>query len=180
VIVGTGTGAGVVVHGQVLDGLHGIAGEWGHNPLPWPDPDEWPGPACYCGKTGCIETFLSGPGLARDFRIAAGESHGSMIGPEDIVRLAADGDATAEAALVRYERRMAKALASVVNVLDPDIIVLGGGMSNLSRLYDRVPRHLGEFVFACGPDERVRTPIVPARYGDASGVRGAAWLWDER
>jgi fructokinase len=194
VIVGSGTGAGVVVAGQVLTGPHGIAGEWGHNPLPWPAADEWPGPPCYCGKTGCIETFLSGPGLAADFaRVTADPVLGTVpaIGvgqdlhpvgrprasPEEIVARAEAGDAQAAAALDRYERRMARALASVINVLDPSVIVLGGGMSNVARLYANVPRLLGDYVFACGPGEQVRTPIVPARHGDASGVRGAAWLW---
>jgi fructokinase len=187
VIVGTGTGAGLVVRGQVLTGPHGIAGEWGHNPLPWPDAGEWPGPPCYCGKTGCIETFLSGPGLAGDFaRATAGvlresRSAGDRAATsEEIAALAAAGDAQAEAALERYERRMARALASVINVLDPDVIVLGGGMSKLARLYDNVPRHLGAYVFARGASERVRTPILRARHGDASGVRGAAWLWPDR
>ena len=171
VIVGTGTGAGIVVRGQVLTGPRGIAGEWGHNPMPWPQADEWPGPPCYCGKTGCIETFLSGPGLAADFD--------PTVQAEDVVRLAAGGDTRAEAALDRYERRMARALASIINILDPNVIVLGGGMSKVARLYENVPRHLGEFVFARGPREHIRTLIVPARHGDASGVRGAAWLWND-
>ena len=170
VIVGTGTGAGIAVRGRVLTGPHGIAGEWGHNPLPWPEPDEWPGPTCYCGKTGCIENFLSGPGLSAD----AGQ-----VAAQEVVRLAESGDGDAEAALLRYERRMARALASVINILDPDVIVLGGGMSNVSRLYDNVPRCWSEFVFSRGVDERVRTRLVRAAHGDASGVRGAAWLWND-
>jgi fructokinase len=180
VIVGTGTGGGVVVRGQVLSGVQGIAGEWGHNPLPWPGPDEWPGPPCYCGKSGCIETFLSGPGMTADFLRTAGPLRGTRPPeqPEEIVRLAAAGEAAAEAALVRYESRMARALASVINVLDPDVIVLGGGLSNIQRLYDAVPRYWSEFVFARGAGEIVRTRLLPAAHGDASGVRGAAWLWN--
>lgn len=168
VIVGTGTGAGIVIGGRVLEGLHGIAGEWGHNPMPWPEPGEWPGPRCYCGRSGCIETFLSGPGLAADC---------GGIDAERIVALADGGDAAAAAALVRYERRMARALAAVINLLDPDVIVLGGGVSNVGRLYANVPRYWSRYVFACGPGEAVRTRLVPAAHGDASGVRGAAWLW---
>ena len=201
VIVGTGTGAGIVIRNRVLTGPHGIAGEWGHNPLPWPESHEWPGPACYCGRTGCIETFLSGPGLAADFAAAAGALGDSLpvtgthstgllraaspttaraaAQAKDIVVLAARGDAAAEAALVRYERRMARALASIINILDPDVIVLGGGMSNIARLYENVPRYWSEFVFARGPAEQVRTPLVRAHHGDASGVRGAAWLWND-
>lgn len=182
VIVGTGTGAGIVVRGQVLTGPHGIAGEWGHNPLPWAGSDEWPGPKCYCGKTGCVETFLSGPGLARDFSHSL--DRGSMVrtppySAEQIVQAAASGDRDAEAALVRYDRRMAQALASIINVLDPDVIVLGGGMSKMVRLYTNVPRYWPDFVFARGPQESVRTRLVPAAHGDASGVRGAAWLWND-
>jgi fructokinase len=172
VIAGTGVGGGIVVHGRIVTGVNGIAGEWGHNPLPWPDADETRGPACYCGKRGCIETFLSGPGLAADHERACGVT---MPAPE-IVDRARRGDATAEATLRRYERRMARALASVINVLDPDIIVLGGGMSNIDRLYANVPAIWDEFVFAAGGDV-VRTKLVRARHGDSSGVRGAAWLW---
>lgn len=170
VIVGTGTGAGVAIRGQALLGQHGIAGEWGHNPLPWPDDDERPGPACYCGKSGCIETFLSGPALARDCR---------LTGPAlTAAEIAVSDSAEAHAALARYERRMARALASIINILDPDVIVLGGGLSNISRLYANVPRLWGEYMFAAGARERVRTRLVPARHGDASGVRGAAALWE--
>jgi fructokinase len=179
VIVGTGTGAGIAVRGRVLTGPHGIAGEWGHNPLPWPEPDEWPGPTCYCGKTGCIETFLSGPGLAAD--CARHDSRTIEVQPAavEIVQRAESGDVDAEAALLRYERRMARALASVINILDPDVIVLGGGMSNVPRLYDNVPRYWSEFVFSRGVHERVQTRLVRAAHGDASGVRGAAWLWND-
>ena len=180
VIVGTGTGAGIAVRGSVLTGPHGIAGEWGHNSMPWPEPGEWPGPSCYCGKTGCIETFLSGPGLSSDFTRANGESAADRAVPtaEEVVRRASEGEAAAEAALQRYERRMARALASIINVLDPDVIVLGGGMSNVSRLYDNVPRHWPDFVFARGLTEPVRTRLVRPAHGDSSGVRGAAWLWN--
>ena len=164
VIVGTGCGAGVVVHGRPLTGPNAIAGEWGHNPLPWPQASEWPGPACYCGKTGCIETWLSGPGLARDL--------GAGLAPPDIVARAEAGDADCEAALQRYEDRLARGLAHVINVLDPEVIVLGGGMSNLQRLYDNVPARWGRYVFS----DAVSTRLVAPRFGDSSGVRGAAWL----
>jgi fructokinase len=170
VIVGTGTGGGIVVDGRMIDGINGIAGEWGHNPLPWPMDEERPGPACYCGRHGCIETFLSGPGLARDYRRTTGES----LEGAAIAERAERGEPAAEATLERYEHRMARALASVVNLLDPDVIVLGGGVSNLRRLYERVPALWHQFVFS----DRVDTRLVPPRYGDASGVRGAAWLWD--
>ena len=174
VIVGTGTGAGIVVRGQVLSGANGIAGEWGHNALPWPNDDERPGPACYCGKSGCIETFLSGPGMTADHERSTGRRE---LPPE--IALAADrGDGAAVATMERYERRMARALAAVINMLDPDVIVLGGGMSNIDRLYDNVPRLWSDWVFAAtGSAPDIRTRLVRARHGDASGVRGAAWLW---
>ena len=168
-ILGTGVGSGIVVHGRVLDGPNGIAGEWGHNPLPWPRDDERPGPSCFCGRSGCIETFLSGPGLARDFETRTGES----ATPQDIVDRAAAGDAGCDAALKRYEERLARALAHVINVLDPDVIVLGGGMSNVTRLYARVPELWKPWVFS----DRVDTRLVRHTHGDSSGVRGAAWLW---
>jgi fructokinase len=172
VIVGTGTGAGIVVAGEVLVGPNGIAGEWGHNPLPWPADDERPGPACYCGRRGCIETFLSGPGLQADY-----ERHtGQRRAPAAIVEDATSGSQPARDALARYEDRMARALAGVVNLLDPDVIVLGGGMSNIAHLYDAVPRLWTPFVFS----DTVTTRLVRARHGDASGVRGAAWLWPHR
>jgi fructokinase len=170
VIVGTGTGGGLVVDGRIWTGPNAIAGEWGHNPLPWPRDDEWPGPACYCRQTGCIETFLSGPGLARDHARVAGEH---LEAPAIVARAAA-GDAAAEATLARYEARMARALASLVNVLDPEVIVLGGGLSNLARLYDAVPRLWGASVFS----DRVDTRLLPPVHGDTSGARGAAWLWE--
>jgi fructokinase len=172
VIVGTGCGGGVVVRGHVLTGSSAIAGEWGHNPLPWPMPDELPGPPCYCGKRGCLETFLSGPGLVRDYVAAADTSPDGVTGA-DVVARAASGDAAARASLDRYAHRLARGLATIINVLDPDVIVLGGGVSNVAMLYDAVPRWLGEFVFS----DRVATTLVPPRHGDSSGVRGAAWLW---
>jgi fructokinase len=171
VIVGTGTGAGIVVRGEVVAGPNGIAGEWGHNPLPWPADDERPGPPCYCGRRGCIETFLSGPGLQADYERQTGRSRP----PVEIVE-AARGDQAAGHALARYAERMARALASVINVLDPDVIVLGGGMSNIASLYDEVPRLWAPFVFS----DTVVTRLVRAKHGDASGVRGAAWLWPAR
>jgi fructokinase len=171
VIVGTGTGGGIAVEGRVLVGPNAIAGEWGHNPLPWPREGEWPGPACYCGKTACIEMFLSGPGLSLDHERATG----TRLSVPEIVQHAADGDAAAEATLARYEDRMARALAAVINILDPDVIVLGGGMSNLARLYEAVPRLWTEYAFS----DRVATPLRPPIHGDSSGVRGAAWLWPE-
>ncbi len=169
VIVGTGSGAGICVNGRLLAGPNAIAGEWAHNPLPWPADDERPGPTCYCGMRGCIETFLSGPGMAADH-----EGHGGeRLTAEDVVSLAADGDPGAEATLARYEDRMARSLATVINVLDPHVIVLGGGLSNIERLYVNVPRLWGRYVFS----DRVDTRLVRAMHGDSSGVRGAAWLW---
>ncbi len=174
VIVGTGTGGGVVVNGQLLRGANAISGEWGHNPLPWPQLDELPGPECYCGRRGCIETFLSGPGLARDHAAMTGEQGDAV----EIVAQAEAGNANAEASLQRYAQRMARALASVINLLDPEVIVLGGGMSNIYRLYETVPLLWGEYVFSTGVEnEPVRTRLLPPKHGDSSGVRGAAWLW---
>ncbi len=169
VIVGTGTGGGLVVGGRVLGGANGIAGEWGHNPLPWPRSGELPGPACYCGRRGCIETFLSGPGLSRDFR----EMTDRLLAPPAIVAAAERGEHDAEAALLRYEDRLARSLAHVINVLDPEVIILGGGMSNIDRLYRNVPAQWANYVFS----DRVDTRLVPPVHGDSSGVRGAAWLW---
>jgi len=169
VIIGTGTGGGLVVNQQLVSGPNGISGEWGHNPLPWPQPEELPGPACYCGRYGCIETWLSGPGLARDHRLA----HGVTLEAITIVQCAELGDTRAAATLQRYVDRMARALASVINILDPDVIVLGGGVSNFKRLYEAIPSRWGEYVFS----DRVDTRLVAAKHGDASGVRGAAWLW---
>ncbi len=166
VIVGTGTGGGIVIHGRALSGPNAIAGEWGHNPLPWPRADELPGQPCYCGKHGCIETWLSGPALEREFRRVTGDG----LRGSEIAKLA---DSRAEAVLGAYENRMARALASVINILDPEVIVLGGGVSNITRLYDNVPRIWGDYVFS----DRVDTRLLPPKYGDSSGVRGAAWLW---
>jgi fructokinase len=170
VILGTGTGAGIVANGRVLVGPNAIAGEWGHNPLPAPREGEWPGPSCYCGRTGCIELFLSGPGLSRDYA----EHGGDPITAVEIAERAAGGNAGAEACLVRYEDRLARALAGVINILDPDVIVLGGGMSNLDRLITSVPAIWGAYIFS----DAVATRLVRAVHGDSSGVRGAAWLWE--
>ncbi len=168
VIVGTGTGAGLVVNGRVLDGANGIAGEWGHNPLPWPRPDELPGPGCWCGLSGCIETWLSGPAMAQD-HFSHSEEHYS---PPEIVAAAVAGAPAADATLHRYEGRMARALAHVINLFDPEVIVLGGGMSNIQRLYETVPMLWHEYIFS----DCVTTRLLPPCHGDSSGVRGAAWL----
>ncbi len=172
VILGTGVGGGLAIHGRVLAGPNAIAGEWGHNPLPWPAPSELPGPPCYCGLAGCIETWLSGPGLARDYRAATGLAQDSPA----IVAAAAAGDDAAEAALCRYEDRLARGLATVINILDPATIVLGGGISNLERLYARVPAIWQRYVFS----DTVRTRLLPPMHGNSSGVRGAAWLGRNR
>jgi fructokinase len=169
VILGTGVGAGIVVDGRVIEGRNAIAGEWGHNPLPWPRDDERPGAACYCGRHGCIETWLSGPGFERDHLRHAGAAQSAHA----IVAAAAAGDAGAQASLARYEERLARALAHVVNLLDPDVIVLGGGMSNVETLYTRVPALWGPWIFS----DRVDTVLARHVHGDSSGVRGAAWLW---
>jgi fructokinase len=168
VIIGTGTGAGIVVNGNVLSGPNNIAGEWGHNPLPWPMADELPGPECYCGHRGCIETFLSGPGMMKLHQ----QDTGISLSPAEIVAKAEGGDKTCELSLQRYENRLARSLAHVINILDPDVIVLGGGMSNIERLYLNVPQLWGDWVFS----DRVDTRLVKHRFGDSSGVRGAAWL----
>ncbi len=213
VILGTGVGGGIVVNGHVLSGPNGIAGEWGHNPLPWAQPRELPGPDCYCGKRGCIETFLSGPGMAKLHEINNKEtvrpelveglesvsvstscacavganapySHGLplagatrtdsgfVLSAEEIVQRAEQGDPACERSLRTYEHRLARSLAHVINILDPDVIVLGGGMSNIERLYTNVPALWGDWVFS----DRVDTRLVKNKYGDSSGVRGAAWL----
>jgi fructokinase len=169
VILGTGVGGGVVVDRHALEGGNAIAGEWGHNPLPWPANGEMPGPRCGCGKEGHIEAFLSGPGLARDLKLAAGPS----LAPAQIIARADSGDGACEAALARYEERLARALASVINLLDPDAIVLGGGLSNAERLYRNVPKRWGPYVYS----DSVTTALLKAKHGDASGVRGAARLW---
>jgi fructokinase len=167
-ILGTGVGGGIVVHNRVLTGPNSIAGEWGHNPLPWPNVDELPGPPCYCGKKGCIETFLSGPGFAADHAVRTGES----IDPKTIAERAAGGDMLCRQTVSLYENRLARSLAVVINVLDPDVIVLGGGMSNIDSLYENVPRLWRQYVFS----DLVVTRLLAAKHGDSSGVRGAAWL----
>ena len=172
VILGTGTGGGLVVNGRVIAGANAIAGEWGHNPLPAPGDDEWPGPACYCGRTGCIETFLSGPGLSRDYA-ASGSGPLAAI---DIAARAEAGERRALSCLTRYEHRLARALAGVINIVDPDVIVLGGGLSNIDGLSTAVTAQWSPYVFS----DRVDTRLARARHGDSSGVRGAAWLWEAR
>ena len=169
VIIGTGTGAGIIINGKVLDGPNAIAGEWGHNPMPWPEQSELPGPQCYCGKQGCIETFLSGPGLTHEYQRVSGKTLSAI----EIVEQAAASNEQAEASLQRYEGRMARGLAHIINILDPNIIVLGGGMSNVQRLYKNVPELWDEYIFS----DVVNTRLLPPLYGDSSGVRGAAWLW---
>jgi fructokinase len=174
VILGTGAGGGIVVNGKPLGGINGIGGEWGHNPLPSPrlledGRDERPGPACYCGRNGCIETWISGPGFEADFQAWSGEKCSSV----EIAGAASRGDGAAKAALERYMDRLARGLAHIVNVLDPDVIVLGGGMSNIGSLYTEVPRIWGQYIFS----DSVLTVLKPPVHGDSSGVRGAAWLW---
>jgi fructokinase len=174
VILGTGCGGGIAIRGaegaHVRVGPNGVSGEWGHNPLPWPAADELPGPLCYCGQHGCLETWISGTGLANDHARGTGKP---LTGPE-IVAAAAAGDPAAEASLKRLEDRIGRALASVINLLDPDVIVLGGGLSKLDRLYANVPRLIERHLFGGGA---LATPLRRAKHGDASGVRGAAWLW---
>jgi len=169
VILGTGVGGGIALGGRILLGANAIAGEWGHNPLPWPTPGEIPGPACYCGRSGCIETFLSGPALAADHRRHGGQ----QLSPAEIARLAALGDAHCGATIERYMGRLARGLASVINLIDPDAIVLGGGLSGISALYERVPHLWRQYIFS----DKVVTRLLPPAHGDSSGVRGAAWLW---
>jgi fructokinase len=170
VILGTGVGGGIAIRRQIHDGPNQIAGEWGHNPLPWmTDEDRAAAPACYCGKTGCIETFLSGPGFERDYERSSGIARSS----HDIVRAAAGADTAAIGALRRYSDRLARGLAGVINILDPEIVVLGGGMSNLPDLVPSVSTLLPRYVFT----DTVRTVVAPNLHGDSSGVRGAAWLW---
>jgi len=169
VILGTGVGGGVVVDGRALSGANAICGEWGHNSLPWPAPEEMPGPRCACGRNGCIEAFLSGPGLARDHRLATGEARA----PADIAARAESGDRGCAGTLERYEERLARALASVINLLDPEVIVLGGGLSRMERLVSNVPTRWTRHVYS----DSVVTRLARAAHGDASGVRGAARLW---
>jgi fructokinase len=169
VILETGVGGGLVIDGRLVEGRNRIAGEWGHNPLPGPGPDERPGAPCFCGRNGCIETFLSGPGLARDHLARTGDE----LTAEEICARVLTGEIAAQATLARYEERLARALGSVVNLIDPDIVVLGGGMSKVGRLFASVPRLWRSYIFS----DAVTTELAPARHGDSSGVRGAAWLW---
>jgi fructokinase len=169
VILGTGTGGGIAIDRAVVTGANAIAGEWGHNPLPWPDADELPGPPCYCGRDGCLETWLSGPGLAGAFQRAGGPD----VTSEEVVARTTAGDRLAGQVLDAWIRRLARGLASIINVIDPDVIVVGGGLSEIARLYTDVPAIWSQWVFS----DRIDTRLVPARYGAAAGVRGAAWLW---
>lgn len=169
VILGTGVGGGIVIDGKLLIGRHGIGGEWGHNPLPWPLDAERPGPRCYCGRRGCIERFLSGPAMAEDHLAITGETWTA----QEIAARAAAGSGPAQATVDRYVDRLARGLAHVMNLVDPDVIVLGGGLSNLALLYEAVPARWGRYVFS----DAVATRLVPPAHGDSSGVRGAAWLW---
>lgn len=170
VILGTGCGGGFVVDGKILSGPNAIAGEWGHNPIPWATDIERPGPACYCGKNGCIETFVSGPGLSQAFQNLTGENFTAI----KIAELAENGHKQAEQIISLFENRLARALASVINILDPHAIVLGGGLSNMDRLYSNIPQLWSRWVFS----DEVATPLLKNEHGDSSGVRGAAWLWD--
>jgi fructokinase len=171
VIIGTGVGGGIVVDGKTLSGPNGVAGEWGHNQLPWAQPPDLPGAPCYCGKRGCIETFLSGPGFERDFQ----ETTGRTLSAAQIVEAARSEGVEANIALHLYVDRLARALASIINVLDPDVVVAGGGMSNVSEIYELVPKRWSTYVFG----GEVSTRLVPNMHGDSSGVRGAAWLVEE-
>jgi len=170
-ILGTGVGSGIAIDRKPLTGRHSIGGEWGHNPLPWPQPEETPGPACFCGRHGCIEQWVAGPAMSADHKRITGEIKASG----EIMAAADGGDRQAEATYQRYVERLARALAHVVNILDPDVIVLGGGMGNVARLYHDLPRLMPPFVFS----DVFTTPIRPPVHGDSSGVRGAAWLWQE-
>ena len=170
-ILGTGTGAGIAVHGRVLTGPNGLAGEWGHNPLPWASADE-ASPACYCGQLGCIETLVSGPGIAADHQ----RRHGGALTALQIASAAGSGDAACADTLARWQQRLARGLASVINLLDPDVIVLGGGLSRMTDTYQAVPALWDRWVVTGGQRDAVRTRLLPARHGDSSGVRGAAWL----
>jgi fructokinase len=171
VILGTGCGGGVAIGARVHEGPNGVAGEWGHNPLPWPKPEEYPGPACYCGKRGCMEMWVSGTGIALDYNNATGRARTTR----EIVSDFEAGDREAVAAMERFEDRLARGLAQVINILDPDVIVIGGGVSRVQHIYRELPKKLMAYVFG----GEVSTPVLPARYGDSSGVRGAAWLWPQ-
>ncbi|MEI9979156.1 MAG: fructokinase [Edaphobacter sp.] len=169
VILGTGCGGGVAIGGRVHAGPNGVAGEWGHNPLPWPKLEESPGPACYCGKRGCMEMWVSGTGIALDYATATGRKLTTL----EIVRHFERGEEKAAAAMERFEDRLARGLAEVINILDPDVIVIGGGVSRVKHIYEAMPKRLPAYVFG----GEASTPVVQAKYGDSSGVRGAAWLW---
>ncbi|HXW25815.1 MAG TPA: ROK family protein, partial [Xanthobacteraceae bacterium] len=169
-ILGTGCGGGLAMHGRVVTGANAIAGEWGHTPLPWPNADEHPAPPCWCGRPGCLELYVSGTGFEADHRRATGR----VLAGAQIAALARAGDAPAAATLARYLDRLGRALAVICNIVDPDVIVLGGGMSNLPELYARLPQEIGRWIFS----DVFATPVVPAQYGDSSGVRGAAMLWE--
>lgn len=171
VILGTGCGGGLVLNGTIIDGPRGIGGEWGHNPLPWPEPDETPGPQCWCGRAGCIETWVSGPGLSADHA----RRYGETLSAQDIARRAASGNETAVLSLRRHASRLARGLAAVVNVFDPDRVILGGGLSGMGHLYEQLPGLIAPYIFSDSRDVRV----LPPAHGPDSGVRGAAWLWDE-
>ncbi len=172
VIIGTGTGGGIVVDGKVVLGLNGIGGEWGHNPLPWPKLSEVPGPECYCGLNGCIETYLSGPGLKASYQRLTGH----ILEPVEIMKLFDSGDSEARTVIGDYVNRLARGLASIINVLDPEVIVLGGGLSNIDYLYKNVPDHWMDYIFS----DDCFTKLKKAVHGDSGGVRGAAWLWSDR
>jgi fructokinase len=169
IIIGTGCGGGFAVDGHIFEGANGVAGEWGHTPLPWLQPDEYPGPQCWCGKRGCIETWVSGAGFQRDVEQTTGRS----MPPEEIVAAARRRDAAAAAALARYVDRLGRAMAMICNILDPDAFVIGGGMSNVAELYERLPGAIRDYIFS----DVWEGLIAPAKWGDSSGVRGAAWLW---
>lgn len=172
VIIGTGCGGGLVADGRIINGPRGIGGEWGHNPLPWPEPSEFPGPKCWCGQKGCMEVWVSGAGLISDHRHMSGET----LEPETIFQHSNQGDKQARQSLDRHASRLARGLAGIINIFDPDVIVLGGGLSNLSSLYDVLPDLIAPYIFSDNHDVDIRPPD----YGDASGVRGAAWLWNEQ
>lgn len=173
VILGTGVGGGVMVNGSLLRGVNAISGEWGHNPLPWPTRGEYPGPLCWCGRDGCIEAWLSGPALSEQYRALQNMESGEPLSAGQIAEAASVGEPLAQRAMNAYYERLAKALATVINLLDPEVIVLGGGVSNIPSLYTAVPPLWSKWVFS----DAVATRLLPAKYGDASGVRGAAWLW---
>lgn len=172
VIIGTGTGAGICINRQPLVGCNAIGGEWGHNPLPWPKTDELPGQPCYCGKQGCIETWLSGPGFTRCYQNVGGKAQN----PQEILAQVEAGNEQAERTLQEYEDRLARSLASIINIIDPDVIILGGGMGNIDRLYKNVPKLWSQYVFSDYVDTQLLAPV----HGDSSGVRGAAWLWPKQ